>query len=369
VSGLSEARAVVGDAVTGLGHALMEMRLTGPQGKRSAMTTLAVALAVVVALAARVDATWWAAISAFVCSQATAPASVHRGILRVLGTMGGASLALLLSPWFVNDWIALILLLFAVSTVGVVGLLVSGHGYAWLLGAVTADMVLMALLSDPLSALTVGVDRSAEVTIGTMAAMLVAVLMGPSEATQPISPMPGWSDLLGEQWPALRHGLRAGFAVMLVPLVWNWLELPNLTQTAVTAAAVMAVPALSHDTAADQRKVTERATHRIFGCVWGGVMGLACLLLSIDDFLPWMLMLMAGVWITAHVQASTRGIGYVGTQGAVVFISTLVQGAGPPSSILPGIERFAGITGGLVILLAVLMLTVPGREPAVTATK
>jgi uncharacterized membrane protein YccC len=369
VSGLSEARAVVGDTVTGLGHELMEMRLSGPRSRRSAMTALAVALSVVVALAARVDATWWAAISAFVCSQATAPASVRRGILRVLGTMGGAGLALLLSPWFAGDSVVLILLLFAVSTVGVVGLLVSWNGYAWLLGAVTADMVLMALLSDPLSALTVGVDRTAEVTMGTAAAILVAVLMGPGTDAQPLQLMPGWTDLLGEQWPALRHGLRAGFAVMLVPLVWNLLELPNLTQTAVTVAAVMAVPALSHDAAADQRKVTERATHRIFGCLWGGILGLTCLTLSVADFLPWMLMLIAGIWITAHVQASERGVGYVGTQGAVVFISTLVQGAGPPTSILPGIERFAGITGGLVMLLAVLMLTVPGREPAVAATK
>jgi hypothetical protein len=29
-------------------------------------------------------------------------------------------------------------------------------------------------------------------------------------------------------------------------------------------------------------------------------------------------MLTAGIWIAAHVQASQRGIGYVGTQGAVV---------------------------------------------------
>jgi hypothetical protein len=29
---------------------------------------------------------------------------------------------------------------------------------------------------------------------------------------------------------------------------------------------------------------------------------------------------------------------------------------------LPGIERLAGITGGLLILLGVLVLTAPGRE-------
>ncbi len=167
------------DAVTGLGRELVEMRLTGARARRCTMTALAVALAVVVALAARVDAVWWAAISAFMCSQATAPASVQRGILRILGTMFGAGLAVLLCPWFVGDTVALSLILFAVSTVGVMGFLVSGRAYAWLLGSITADMVLMALLSDPSSALTVGADRTAEVVIGTLAAMLMAVLMDP----------------------------------------------------------------------------------------------------------------------------------------------------------------------------------------------
>ncbi len=69
--------------------------------------------------------------------------------------------------------------------------------------------------------------------------MLMAVLMGPDAGGQSAPSAPGWSDLCGEQWPAVRHALRAGFAVMLVPLVWNFLELPSLTQTAVTVAAVM----------------------------------------------------------------------------------------------------------------------------------
>jgi hypothetical protein len=44
-----------------------------------------------------------------------------------------------------------------------------------------------------------------------------------------------------------------------------------------------------------------------------------------------------------------------------VFISTLVQDWGPPISILQGIERFAGITGGLLILMVVSLLTAPSR--------
>ena len=351
--------------MTGLYDEMAELRLGSARSQQCAMTALAVAIATAIALELRVDAPWWAAISAFVSVRATAPASMQRGALRIIGTAIGAAFGLWLSPWLIEDPVALSVVLLAVGTLGVLGLQVSDHGYAWLLGAVTTVMVLLAALDDPHSTLDIACNRTAEVTIGTMAAILVALVLAPTaETASSASAAPGWSNVLEAQWPSLEHALRAGVAVMLVPLVWRWLELPNLSQTAVTAAAVMAVPALSNDEAANRQMITERALHRLVGCLLGGVAGLACLTLSIETFLPWLTMLTAGIWIAAHVQASQRGIGYVGTQGAVVFISTLVQGWGPPASIFPGLDRFAGITGGLLILLAVSWLTAPSTIPA-----
>jgi uncharacterized membrane protein YccC len=324
------------------------------------MIALAVAVATTVALAVHTDAAWWAAISAFVSTQATAPASLQRGALRIIGTALGAALAFLGSPWLVQDVVALSLVLLVASTLGVLGPLVSAHGYAWLLGAVTVNMVLLSGLSDPLSAPGVAWNRTAEVTIGTVAAIFVAFVLAPDAEAAPAPAVPGWSDLFGAQWPATQHALRAGFGVMVVPMFWNVFELPTLSQTAITVAAVMAVPALSGDTAADRQRIVGRAMHRLLGCLLGGIAGIACLALSVTMFMPWLLMLTVGLWIAAHVQSSRRGIGYVGTQGAVVFISTLIQGSGPPTSILPGIERFVGITAGVLILLAVSLLTAEG---------
>jgi uncharacterized membrane protein YccC len=119
----------------------------------------------------------------------------------------------------------------------------------------------------------------------------------------------------------------------------------------------MAVQTTSENEAANLQKVTVRAVHRILGCFIGGVAGLALLAVSFESFLPWLAALSAGVWIGAHVQNSTRGISYLGTQGAVVFIMTLVQGRGPPTNIMAGVERFAGITGGMLLVLAVSLLT------------
>jgi uncharacterized membrane protein YccC len=350
---------IVRDAVSALRLELAEMRLSGGRAPGCAMTAAAVTLAVMITLALRLEDAWWAGISAFVSTRATAPASIERGVLRILGTIGGVAVSLLLSPWLAGDAVTLTLVLFAVSTLGVLGFLVSPHGYAWLLSAITADMVLLALLGDPLSAVSVAANRTAEVTIGTVAAILVVLVLAPEADAAPAAPAPGWSDLLGAQWAAVQHALRAGVGVLLVPLVWNWLELPGLSQTAITVAAVMAVPALSQDAEKNRETVNQRALHRLLGCLCGGLAGLACLALSVDSLPIWLAMLTTGIWVAAHVQGSTRGIGYIGTQAAVVFILTLVQGSGPPQSILPGIDRFAGVTGGLLILLAVSALSAP----------
>jgi len=94
------------------------------------------------------------------------------------------------------------------------------------------------------------------------------------------------------------------------------------------------------------------------------VFGLACLTLPVDNYPLWLAVLFAGVWICAHVGASQRSISYAGIQACMVFIVTLVQGRGPPHSMLPGVERFAGITGGLSILLLVSLVLWPSPRPA-----
>ena len=355
---LTEAKSLLRDTIARLHQELTEIRFGNARGQHCTRIMLAVALAVIAALMLQVDAPWWAAISAFVSIQVTAPSSVARGVLRIGGTAIGAAVGFFLSPWLIEDQIALSLVLFAVTVIGVLGLQLSGHGYAWLLGAVTANLVLLAALDDPGSTLNIACNRTGEVTIGTITAILVSLVLSPQGEDLKVGPAaPGWSDLFGAGWPSMQHALSAGLGVMLVPWVWNWLELPSLSQAAITIAAVMAMQTTSENEAANLQKVTVRAVHRILGCFIGGVAGLALLAVSFESFLPWLAALSAGVWIGAHVQNSTRGISYVGTQGAVVFIMTLVQGSGPPTSIMAGVDRFAGVTGGTLLVLAVSLLT------------
>jgi uncharacterized membrane protein YccC len=342
---------------------LLDVRWSGQRATTCFVTAISVTVATTLAMVLHLDDIWWATISGFMATQATTPASLRKGVLRIIGTVAGAGAVVLLSPLLVDDPVLVTLLIFIASTVGILGLLVSPHGYAWLLAAITVDMVLMNLLSDPYSTLEVAASRTAEVAVGTGAAMLVSVLAALEETEPPADTHPGWGHLLDAQWPATEHAMRAAIAVAMVPWVWAWLHVPSDAQIAITITAVMALPALGTDLQADQQKILERSAHRIIGCFLGGIVGLLCLAASIENFLPWMLVLCAGVWITAHIQASQLGTSYIGTQAGVVFISTLVQGPGPPDSILPGVERLAGIIGGLCILTGVNLLTMPTFAP------
>jgi hypothetical protein len=65
-----------------------------------------------------------------------------------------------------------------------------------------------------------------------------------------------------------------------------------------------------------------------------------------------------------RLRTDSTGAGYIGTQAGVVYIPTLVQGEGPPLSILPGIDRFVGNTLGIVTLPVITALLRPPSAPA-----
>jgi uncharacterized membrane protein YccC len=341
----------------------MEIGIRGPRARLASMATLSVAASTTAALTLHLDNVWWAAISGFMAIQATIPASVRKTFLRIVGTLTGAVFAVLLTPWLAYDHVAFCLVLMIVTTVGVVGVQVSHHGYAWLFTAITFDLILLMSLDRPVLAFDLAIYRVLEVIIGCIAAVVVATLLAPGEPGAVAAEPPGWSDLLGVRWPIVLHAIRSGITVALIPIVWSWFELVDFSQMAVTVAVVMAVPILSDHPVDQGRLIVNRALHRIIGCFFGGLAALACLGVPLTEFLSFMLVLSAGVYVGTYLQGSERGVGYVGTQAAFVFIITLVQGFGPPTNVWPGVDRFGGMLGGLSILFVVSLLLWPEPEP------
>src|ERR1700719_2691694 len=106
----------------------------------------------------------------------------------------------------------------------------------------------------------------------------------------------------------------------------------------------------------DARTIIQRSLYRLVGCSLGALLGLFFLYWVVSNFLVWLLLLMAGTWLSSQIQSGSTGIGYVGTQVYLAFLLSMIQGQGPPLSPTPGLDRFAGIMAGLSLLLVITMV-------------
>jgi len=355
---------MVGQTLDGYWQELGELGEDLVRTRQGLVAACSVVLATVLALVLRVEAPWWAAISAFMSLMSTGAGSLRRGLLRLTGTVAGALLGFVMARWLPYDHFALYLFLAGTTMLGVMAMQVSPHGLAWLFLTITSSLVLLMSLTDPMLALHVAFYRTFEVAIGVTSAIIVANLLEDWHADPPPT-APGWRHLLGAQWPAVLHGARSAIAVVVVLQAWLLLNLPEVTQMAITVAVVMSAPVVADGGIGTRHAVAQRSLHRFMGCLLGGIVALACLALNVTSFPWWLAMIGASVWVGMHIQVGRHGVGYVGTQAAFVFVVTLIQGSRPPDSIMPGLDRFIGITGGLGILLIVSMLLWPSdREIA-----
>jgi len=332
--------------------------------RQGLVAALAVMLATYLALLLEIQSPWWAAISAFMSLTATGGGSLNRGILRFTGTAAGALLGFVMARWLPYDHVGMYLFVGGVTMLGVIAMQVSPHGLAWLFLCITSILVLLESLANPLQAASIAYYRLYEVGIGVLSAIIVANLLQDWHKEPPAT-APGWRHLFGAQWPVVLHGTRSAIAVCVVLAFWFSLEFTQVTEMAITVAVVMAAPVVADGGFATRHAIAVRSLHRFLGCLLGGAMALACLALGIESFAWWLAMIGAAVWVGMHIQVGPHGVGYVGTQAAFAFIVTAIQGARPPSSIMPGIDRFAGITGGLAILMVISLLLWPSdRELA-----
>jgi uncharacterized membrane protein YccC len=361
IEDFAEGARMVEETLAGFWRELKELGTNPVQTRQGIVAAVSVTLSTTLALALQLDAPWWVAISGFMSLMSTGAASLRRGLLRLTGTIAGAVLGFIMARWLPYDHLALCLFLALTTAFGVIAMQVSPHGLAWLFMSITSSLVLLSNLNDPTQAFQLAVYRVIDVAVGVGSAIIVANVLQDWHADPPPT-APGWRHLLGAQWPAVLHGIRSAIAVVAVLEIWVMIDLPDVTEMAVTIAVVMAAPLIADGGVGTRHQVAQKSLHRFIGCLFGGVVALACLALQVESFIWWLAMIAAVVWVGMHIQVGRHGVGYVGTQFAFVFVITMIQGLSPPASIMPGIDRFVGITGGLGILMLVSLLLWPSAE-------
>jgi uncharacterized membrane protein YccC len=350
---------------------LRSLELRGARGIEAAEAAASVTLAVLAALVFHSDEPWWAGISAFMVTRASPRVAVSRAFMRVAGSIAGATVALVVLRLFVNQSLPLCLSLFALSCTGTFGFASSRNGYAWVVGTVTACLIILMSLDQPQAAFTTAVNRVAEVTIGTIASLVICGLSpAPAEAgTAPAAslldppPLAFWrrrygADLL--RWlpnnrPLVVHACRGGLTVMLMPALADWLAPVSPVTMGLTVVMVMSVPTTAIVEPGNPLMI-QRAAHRLIGCLLGALAGLACLAFVGSDFLLWLALIPPGIWLCSQIQTGTTGVSYIGTQAMFAYLMSMVQSQSPPDSISPGLERLVGVMAGLSVLFIVTLI-------------
>ena len=353
----------------------------GTRGLEAAEAAASVTLATLGALVLHSGEPWWAAITAFMVTRASPSLALSRGLMRVAGSIVGALAALVVLRLFVYQSLPFCLSLFVISCIGLFGFVCSRRSYAWLVGAVTACLVMLMSLDQPQGAFNTAVNRVAEVMIGTIASLIVSGLSprpagtGTAPASELLDPPPlaFWRRRYGAEllrWlpgkePLLWHACRGGLTVMLMPALADWLAPENPVTIGITVVMVMSIPTTAI-LESNSRVIIERGAHRLIGCLIGALVGLACLAFIGSDFLLWIVLIPPGIWLCSQIQTGATGISYIGTQAMFAYVMSMVQGQGPPDSIAPGFERLVGVVGGLSVLFIVtlIMSLIPLSQPS-----
>ncbi|MEO3473032.1 FUSC family protein [Roseomonas sp. CAU 1739] len=319
----------------------------GWSARQGLTTATGVVVAVLASLLLGLQDPWWSAISAWVVAAPDRHQLLAKATQRVLATLVGLATGLVLAAASNGQPALLLLALFCVGATGSWARQVAPTPYAWVLGAVTATMVLVQAAVSPSGLFEFAANRTAEIVTGVLCATLVALLIMPAAsappAAAPVAPSPDELAVVT---------LSGGLVLVAVLLLWQRFDLPQPMQMAISALVVLD---------RDLGSLRHRGRQRVLGCVLGGGFGLVAMTLGGASLLLWLGVLGLGLFLFSVLHHGGGPSAYVGTQGGLAVIITLVSGRAPPASILPVAERLAGATLGVVVLTLVAMLVLRMR--------
>jgi uncharacterized membrane protein YccC len=214
------------------------------------------------------------------------------------------------------------------------------HVYAFLLGGITVVLILFGSLAEPGNALNLSVYRGLEIIVGVVTACAVDYALCDARAAPAAATPPGvFTRPLDHELAAI--AIAGAITIMLIPVIWEALDLPGLGQTPITAVVILV---------AMRQEPGWRAFTRFVGCLLGAVWGLLAMHFVGGAFIPWSVTLFIGLYLAAHINQGKGDAAYVGMQGGIAIVVTMIQGAGPSPDFASAISRLVGVFGGVIVV-------------------
>lgn len=297
----------------------------------------------------------WAAFSGYMVMRGHVSESLRRGVLRIIGTGGGAAIAVASFPLIAPNPFALSAALILVGWCTLYAALTHKHAYAFLFVGLTFAMIVLGYPNSRSDLLGFASTRILEVFAGTTACVFVSMASTltlrqrwPGQ-TRPSAAISGWHP------DAARHAAQGALALALLPLIHAIWPLPEVGQAAVAIMAVMLVPVSRLGGGRGLLPVSRRVALRVLGGACGAILAGAVLLIAQGSAVILIAGSMFGVMVGRHIENGASPIAYGGTQFTLAVLVALV----PDSYIAPdpdaAIARLAGTVIGIALLEPVLV--------------
>jgi uncharacterized membrane protein YccC len=325
----------------------------GPRMVDEIECVLSVLLAIVLGHLVGAKNISWAAFSGYMVMRGHVSESLQRGILRIIGTAGGAAIAVVSFPIIALSPFALSIALVLIGWCSLYAALTHKRAYAFLFIGLTFAMVVLEYPRSPGDLLGFAWTRILEVFAGTTACVLVSMVSTLTlrqrwpAVIQPSAVIAGWHA------NAARHAAQGALAMALLPLIHAIWPLPQPGQAAVAIMAMMLVP-VGRLGSSGLLPVSRRMALRVLGCACGAALAGVVLLIARGSATILIAGSLLGVMIGRHIENGASPIAYGGTQFTLAVLVALV----PDSYIAPdpdaGVARLAGTVIGIALLEPVL---------------
>ncbi|GAA0535682.1 putative membrane protein YccC [Rhizomicrobium palustre] len=331
-------------------------RLEGERMVDEAECVFSVLLAILFGHLAGVENVSWAAFSGYMVMRGHVLDSLLRGSLRIVGTISGVLIAVLIVPSVTHSLLLASLACAVVGGIALYGALTRKHAYSWLFVGLTFEMILLDKLEAPHHSISVFAEtRMLEVAAGTFACVLVSVISHLTARRRWPGKRMARRNSIGFDIHAFRHALQAATALALLPPLGALTGLPQLGQSAISIICVMLVP-ISSLGVSGFLPVSRRLLHRVAGCLAGASMAAVILLLAHHSMAALLFGTTLGVIIGRHIENGKHAHAYIGTQFTLAVLVTLVPDSYTSAAADPGFGRLLGILLGMAMLEPLLAL-------------
>ncbi len=150
------------------------------ENRAALRTAFAVLIAVLISFAFHLETPYWSGMSVIMVTNLYTGSIIDKATMRITGTVAGAFIGYSIAGLVINSFLLYLLSCFLIIVISVYYYNLSTYGYAYLLGALCAFIIISQLAINPQNAFFVAIWRPVEIGIGVLVSALSAYTIFPN---------------------------------------------------------------------------------------------------------------------------------------------------------------------------------------------